>query len=291
MAQITEELKALDRAALKDTDWDKEWAGEYYDGDGLGRNFTIRLAPKSGIAATNYGCLGFYGGDHGTIVEVLPDGLKIKPVLGADNYGMLDERLYFVRWGDRRYLVPEYSMMKLVNNYNEGGFARSGMYSIPRLHTPGASYHGYDAAPDGKPALPAKYAKLLHDTPITLKVTKLSKIVKKGVTTGVQGYFADIEFDGGAENGVYEGLEFKYGKFAVGVTTGTIRVDHVDLRTCTGKLTAFGGPDQTFTPPALGEQVSTAAPKFEAPSIEELMAKPKAGEKPKADPAQPSKAP
>jgi len=131
--RIDAEVAALDRAALKDTDWAKEWAGEYYEGDGLGTNVDIHLAPQAGIGFLNYGCLGLYGGDQGDIVEALPDGLRLKLVLGKQHGSFLSERVYFVKWGDERFLVPDWALMRMVNNYNEGSFARSSMYGIPRL--------------------------------------------------------------------------------------------------------------------------------------------------------------
>ncbi len=271
IAAITKELETLDRGALREGDWAKEWAGEYYDGDGLGRNFRIVLAPKSGIACANHGCMGFYGGDHGDIVEALPDGLRVKPILGSDNYGMLDARLYFVRWGERRYLVPESSMLTLVNNCNEGGFARDAMYFIPRLHNKNDPFHRHEAAPAGRPELPTQYAKLLREKPISLKVSKVTPLETRGVTTGVQGFFCTIEFEGGAEQGVYKGLEFWYGKNSLTATTGKVIINRVDGKTCTGELRAFGGKDQTFSSPIVGESVLTDA--SPVPSVEELTGK------------------
>src|SRR5262245_36189497 len=43
------------------------WAGAYYQGDGLGVNLDLDLAPKAGAAFLWRGCLGMYGQNLGPI--------------------------------------------------------------------------------------------------------------------------------------------------------------------------------------------------------------------------------
>ncbi len=43
------------------------WAGRYYEGDGLGSNTTIWVAPDSGCLAVYTGCLGLYGANWGKV--------------------------------------------------------------------------------------------------------------------------------------------------------------------------------------------------------------------------------
>ena len=45
------------------------WAGEYLEGDGLGENVVLSLAPSAGIAATWHGCMGLYGSNEGEVEE------------------------------------------------------------------------------------------------------------------------------------------------------------------------------------------------------------------------------
>lgn len=251
-ARIEAELKALDRDALPDGHWAKEFAGRYYEGDGLGTNAGILIAPESGAAYLNYGCLGLYGGNHGDIVEVLPDGLRLKLALPADRDIMkfLDDRMYFVRWGERRYLVPASEMLRLVNNYNEGGFARESMYGIPRLQVPGVHPRDWDEpVPPGRPELPPQYARLLRDAPITLKVTKVSPVeVKPGFER------CTIEFEGGTDTGVFEGMEFRY---PVDTITGgeVVTITRADATTCTGELVGYMSYGESLQIPAVGETV------------------------------------
>jgi hypothetical protein len=253
IARIEAEIAAPDRASLKDDDWSKEWAGQYYEGDGLSENVRIDLAPRSGIAYLNHGCLGLYGGDHGEVVEVLPDGLRLKLALGEANGSFLSERVYFVKWGERRYLVPDWAMTQLVNNYNEGGFSRSAMYGIPRMCPEGKGrYPLNEALPEGKPELPAEFAGLLRDGPIKLKVASVSPLERRSVIGSVVAHECTIEFEGGSDQGVYAGLEFWY-RASPSLVSGKVRITRVDAKTCTGELVALGAEKREFKPPAVEE--------------------------------------
>jgi len=252
------ELKHLDRAALKDSDWAKEWAGDYYEGDGLGENVSVHLAPKAGIAFLNYGCLGLYGGDHGEVVEALPDGLRLKLAFGDARISFLSERVYFVKWADQRFLVPEWLMTRFINDYNQGGYARAAMYGIPRLTNEGQPRRMFAAAtPEGRPELPPKFAKLLHTKPAALRVTKVSDPTSRTVTGPVNSRACTIEFQGGADQGVYIGQEFRFPK-ALAAASGFIRITAVAATTSTGEFVAFYSGSEKVTVPTVGESISTS---------------------------------
>ncbi len=135
--RIDAELAAMDRPSLADDDWAKEWAGSYYTGDGLGMNVTIKIAPKAGITYTWHGCMGLYDANHGDIVETFDGGVIVRLAIDTkiSYFSFMSTKLYFVKWGERRYLVPEAQMLELVNNYNAGGYARKDLYSIPLRST------------------------------------------------------------------------------------------------------------------------------------------------------------
>lgn len=255
MNRIDAELKALDRATLNNTDWAKEWAGEYYEGDSLGTNVTIRLAPKAGIAFLNYGCLGLYGGDHGEIVQSLPDGLQLKLTFGDDHNSYLSERIHFVRWGDERFLVPAWLLPEFVNNYNRGGYARSAMYRIPRLIRNG-QYHRWFSTPQGLPELPPEYAKLLMSAPVNLKVTAISPLTTRHVTGNVNRASCEIQFEGGSDKGIYIGMTFRYPK-DLGLPVGEILITSITEAASTGRFVAFISGDQKVRLPEVGETIST----------------------------------
>ncbi len=254
--RIDTELRLLDRASLRDTDWAKEWAGTYYEGDGLGENVTITLAPKAGVAFLNYGCLGLYGGDHGDVLEALPDGLRLKLVFGNARNSFLSERIYFVKWGAERFLVPDWLMLQMVNNYNQEGFTRSSMFGIPRLLRDGAPRRMWDEAPDGRPELPPQFAKLLLTSPVSLKVSKVSADTRRGGRIGKISVRA-VHFDAGSDKGIFTGMEFGYPKGSLGVT-GTVRITGVTPTSSIGEFTAFFNDEQVPPIPTVGETISSS---------------------------------
>ena len=267
--QIDAELRALDRVKLSDKDWAKEWAGEYYTGDGLGMNATIKIAPRSGLSFTWYGCMGLYEKNYGPITKSDTEGIEVdlKLATGSGTMGYMSSKLYFVRWGDRRYLVPESRMLTLVNNYNEGGYGRSGMFSIPRKREEGEPWHRFESAPAGRPRLPAAYAAMLRDTPLRLTVTAVAVEPDSPEAVESGGSRSTIEFRGGADVGAYIGLKFWAGPAG---SRGVVEIVSLQADSCTGVLTVYGDKG-SFTPPkvgdvmGLGEDVGAKAEPTESP--------------------------
>lgn len=259
--RIGEEIEKLDPKALKDGDWAKEWAGRYYEGDGLGTNVSIAIAPKSGVAFLNYGCTGLYGGDHGEIVESTPDGLTLKLVFGSAKNSYLSERIYFVRWGEERFLVPDWKLLELVNNFNRGGYACTSMHGIPRLTPPGESGHRpIDPIPDGKPELPPQFSKLLLASPVDLIV---KNVTLKPVPPGkqiVESLDGTLEFEGGSAKGVFVGMEFDVPR-GDNEDFGTIRITRVDTGTSSAEFDVFAGRNKSPRPPKVGDRIPTGEPR------------------------------
>lgn len=82
------------------------WAGEYYAGDGLGRNVSLAFAPRSGFTIERYGCMGTYDQNHGS-VSITDERLQLEfaaPLLR--DAPPFPDVLVKVKLGDRRYLVP-----------------------------------------------------------------------------------------------------------------------------------------------------------------------------------------
>lgn len=267
--RIDAELETLEQGNLNDDAWAREWAGSYYTGDGTGMNVLIKVAPKSGLTYTWHGCLGLYDANHGQVVEAFPGGLKVRFVLDEtrSHYQYISTTLYFVRWGPRRYLVPETQMLKLVNNYNRGAFARGSMYGIPRKFEPGEQAHRFgEANPAGKPLVPEKYARLLLDRPAVYRVTKVTPQPERPVTKGVKVLELRVELEGGRDKGAFEGMTLEYRK---GMTFGPVEIDRVEDATCAGMLRLFGGDAQQFEPPTVGETLRFPEPDPFAPQPED----------------------
>ncbi len=196
---IESELRALDREALPQDHWAREWAGEYYTSH---RGVRFVIAPESGVASQEASCLiGSGDFNYGEIVEVLEDGLRVRLAIdpATERRQIMGERLYFVRWGDWRLLVAERGMMRLVNDINEGGTAREYLFStLKRYVGEGRA----DSKPASAPELPERWAKLLLTRPVRLTVAS----VRKPELATFRGYQWDVEFTGGSADGAYVGL-------------------------------------------------------------------------------------
>ncbi len=261
LARIEAEVAAQAKDA---PEWFKEWAGRYYTGDGMGMNVIIDLAPKAGLTYIWRGCTGLYDANHGDVVESFPGGIKVKLAIrpAASRYRFMSETLYFVRWGPRRYLVPGSQMMKLVNNYNEGGYSRERMRNIPRrIESDGDYVPRLEPEPEGVPELPPEFSKLLLTKPLALSVTKVTAEPVHTVTGAVECLGAEIEFSGGQEIGVAKGMTFHWGSL---LGRGTIFITRVDAKTCTGRFMAFGHAEELRTPP-VGAVVRLPEPPLELP--------------------------
>jgi len=256
MSRIREELAALDRATLPEENWAKQWAGTYYVGDGLGQNVVIVLAPGGGIAYQNHGCLGLYDGDWGEIVGTYKDGLRFRLAIGREGGSFLSERVYFVRWGDRKYLVPGSKMFEFVNNHNAGGFRHASMFGIPMLQGPEAgSRRLTEAQPAGRPELPAAFAALLRDEPISLKVKSVGPADPKQTRGTMYDALNTIELEGGTTSGVFVGMEFSYPLVTLATLRGDLTITRADVDTCTA---TFSGSVGESKPPSVGETVVTS---------------------------------
>ncbi len=58
--KIQEEIKTLG---------EHPWAGEYYEGDGLGVNVSLSITPKAGYLYEWHGCMGLYDRNYGAVKE------------------------------------------------------------------------------------------------------------------------------------------------------------------------------------------------------------------------------
>lgn len=252
--RIDAELAALDRTALADGDWAKEWAGTYYTGDGLGMNVTIKIAPKAGITFTWHGCMGLYDANHGDIAGAFEGGISVRLAIDvkASTFAYMSEKLYFVRWGARRYLVPESRMLELVNNYNDGGFARDGMYSIP-LRFDGQVTRQRCPEPPGRPQLPPQYAKLIIEKPLRITISKVTPHPNREVTDGVEVTDCTVEIVGGQDQGVFVGMEIPFERH---LTFGKIRIDRVDAAISHGTLSLFGRRNEPPQLPIPGTELN-----------------------------------
>jgi hypothetical protein len=230
--KILAELAKLDRSKLANDDWAKEWAGSYSSG-----SRQISIAPRSGVAYIEHTCCGLGGANHGEIVEAFSEGVKVSLAVDPDHPGdeFMSPKLYFVRWGHRKYLVPQRQMIQLASSYNYGGAQREGLWGIPIRakpgDIPGLSYP--DPEPAGCPALPLVFTPLIVEHPTRLKITSLKVTKEEKTESGMHYLWGDIAIDVGRNRGMCVGLKINCD---AGERCGSIRLDEVDNLESRGKF-------------------------------------------------------
>ena len=180
------------------------WAGEYYEGDGLGANIRISLAPDAGVAATWHGCLGLYGANRGKIVIGPDGGLRFdyqRP--NAQGFAGFPDAMLPVRWGARRYMIPDSKRMAFVNAINHGYEPREQMHGMFLL------VEGDEKTKvDGLPALPPEYLALIRRAPMQARVVSIDAVDKKKSDQGCS-FTYRMTLDRGRKDRLMPGVELK----------------------------------------------------------------------------------
>ena len=148
------------------------WSGQYYAGDGMGFNLQLAIAPKAGVVYWSQGCLGLYEVNYGSFRE--KDGhihltLEEKSTEDTGNSEGLYPVLIPIRWGDRRYLIPEDEMVDFCNHIN------SGSQSISRAARFLRHVDDREKKSRGIPKVPPKYQPYLLREPIDAEVVWIGK--------------------------------------------------------------------------------------------------------------------
>lgn len=150
------------------------WAGEYYEGDGLGANIALSLAPHAGMAATWNGCMGLYGANRGR-VEARDGMLRfVYDTPNTPGFGGFPDAVHPVRWGARRYLIPDAKMIAFVNAVHRGFEPRHDVHGMFLLAD------GDEKKPaSGLPTLPPQFLALLRRQPLEAQVRSVDHLESK----------------------------------------------------------------------------------------------------------------
>ena len=183
---------------------DHPWAGTYYEGDRLGTNITLTLAPENGFTITWYGCLGLYDQNHGT-VDWDSEIVKLSFAWRTSDSGIGSYASEYrpIRWGERIYLIPVDGIIGFCNAINSRSEPITGELGI------GWSFFlrlgdEYKKA-TGKPELPEQYMAYLLDEPVDATIVSI-----RGIRDGDYGAkIATIIVDKGKEHGLLPGMELR----------------------------------------------------------------------------------
>ena len=230
----------------------EEWAGEYYEGDGLGENVTLYVAPASGVAATWFGCMGLYGANEGELERTEDRKLSFKFNRPNDEsrFGMFPASVRMVKWGQRRYLIPDDRLIDFVNAINHGMEPSSIGYSMFLL-----AREDRGKAISGLPDLPDAMLAQIRSTPLLVRVSSVEEGTEHSAIGGpVCSFLLRLEAPAPSELAV--GLELS--------TTAedvyeTARIVERSGRQVTAKMTYYDACAEVKNKPKRGWVLTTGA--------------------------------
>ncbi len=148
------------------------WAGSYYEGDGLGANIRLLMAPDHGVTATWHGCMGLYGANEGLVAARADGSLQFDFLWrNQETFGGFAEQLLPVTWGERHYLVSTQHLLDFVDAINTGDEPRQQAYGMFLLRA-----GDEDKPTAGLPNLSAQYLALLRTEPAEFAVTSVEAL-------------------------------------------------------------------------------------------------------------------
>lgn len=232
-----------------------EWSAEYYEGDGLGANTSILLDEAAGVAATWRGCLGLYGSNEGSVESEPRERLALhyeRPngVAGEPRFGTFPERFRKVRWGERRYLLPEERGIEFVNAMHRGFEPRDsahGMFLLARGDE--------DRPATGLPDLPPSLLALVRKHPLVLKVARIDDPLRSGSPRFPVCVYR-LHFQLPAGEALAEGIELRTPDDE---GYGVAMVVQVRAATVVAEMREYGACDKVKPQPRPGLSFSTGA--------------------------------
>ncbi|MBI5881811.1 MAG: hypothetical protein HZB91_01705 [Elusimicrobia bacterium] len=173
------------------------WAGGYYQGDGLGANLSLLVAPEAGYHYAWRGCTGTHEEEHGRVREQ-----QGKLAFEGARSRTLSRGLVVVPWSDRVYLVAEDELPRFANEINAG--------QEPRYDGQGFFFlrNGDDEkVVDDKPRLPPAYGKLLLERPIDARILSIGRPLAEPGPDGFD-HETTVALSAGRRDGVLPGMAF-----------------------------------------------------------------------------------
>ena len=217
---------------------DREWAGSYYWGDGLGANVTLDLTPGAGFVFEWHGCLGLYGRNYGAVSES-GGHVRLEPELANDANSMgIDVDFLPVQWGPRHYLIASGKVEEFCNAVNGGSEPRKGVHGLFLLRSGDER-----KAATGRPMTSEGELTCLLDR--TLRATIVSVGPRQTRDDDPKWATIPIVLDVGREQGVWTGMQFHLlapGAYAIA------KVTRVFERSSEAVIGTYG--DEAFQPRA-----------------------------------------
>lgn len=248
-AKIDRELEAIKADPPASPAWAKEWAGVYVPSDSGGFGSRVMaLAPVAGLAYIDRTDVGISDLNHGDIVGEVDGGVRVQLAIdpAIAHNPAVSETIYFVRWGERRYLVPECRMEAFCRSYNAAaGFTSDAIERFP-LHA-----DDHRKPEGGIPAVPEQYAARILKGPVEASIVSVENArVDRAIASG------SAVLSKGSASGLYPGMKVWYRDD----TVRSLLIESVTEHTATASFSFEGTPLGPAEPPKPGQGVSTRRP-------------------------------
>jgi hypothetical protein len=181
---------------------DHVWAGSYYEGDGLGANISVAIAPHSGYVFEWHGCLGLYGLNYGAVTWT--NG-RIELSFTYQNqrgFGGIAPEFIPVSWRSRHYLVPANDIVGFCNDVNQGREPRADVHGSYLLRR---GDENKDAM--GFPEVPGRYRSYLLANPIEAAIIAVSPYATRPSVTTWKFKDTPVTLNAGTNTGLLVGME------------------------------------------------------------------------------------
>ncbi|HEX5012142.1 MAG TPA: hypothetical protein VFY71_17280 [Planctomycetota bacterium] len=228
-----------------------EWAGNYYEGDGMGENVSLAIAPRGGFVFEWHGCLGCYDRNYGT-VDVVDGQLRLAFTFENERKGFkgLAPTLVPMAWGERQYLVPADDVIGFCNEVNQGNEPRANAHGRYLLRQGDEGRHV-----TGWPDVPAEYRDCLLAQPVTATVMAVGEPSTRPSLTTFNFLEFPMSIDAGRQQGLRPGMELYVTEPAR--TVERVRLGTVEDQRAEGVMIQT---DDHPRPPQVGWKLSTWPP-------------------------------
>ncbi len=226
--QIASESKALHH---------HPWAGEYYEGDGLGVNVSFDLAPKSGFVFEWHGCGGLYDRNYGS-VEWTNNCVHLTFTFENTRQGFqgIAPDLIPITWGDRQYLVPADDVIGFCNRVNDGSEPRGNIHGFYLLRM------GDEEKPvSGFPSVSKEFQPYLVSKPIAAEIISVGSYRTRPSVADWKFKDTTVVLNAGARQGLQAGMELHVVEPANNVES--VRITKVEDNQSEAIMTQMGEDD------------------------------------------------
>ncbi|MEN6405273.1 MAG: hypothetical protein ABFC77_02260 [Thermoguttaceae bacterium] len=228
-----------------------EWAGEYYEGDGLGENVSLVLAPKSGFLFEWHGCMGLYDRNYGT-VSVDKGIIHLAFTFPNERKGFQGIAPEFIpiAWGGRKYLIPTDDMKGFCNDVNDGSEPRKGSWGAYLLRRGDEKKEA-----EGFPSVPAEFSHYLLKQPIEAEIVAVGEYKTRPSVCDWKFKDTPVVLNRGKVHGLLKGMKLHVVK--PNNVVESVEVTKVEDERSEGVMTQAGEKEAG---PQVGWKLSTRCP-------------------------------